>query len=232
MKIYHLSCIIGFMVILLGLIGITGTGIDADEINPGVAPVEEKHYGLTYGEWAIKWWQWALESPKNENPLTETTGDRCAIGQGGPVWFLGATWASDVNQITRNCTIPSGVGIFFPIYNGECSTAEYSEERSYADLRECVERTNNENSQIMTASVDGKALQQLQRYKIESPPFNLTLPENHVLGSAPVGRTPAYAIGWFVMLEPLSEGEHTVKFGTTATDLSYSADVTYNLEVK
>ena len=37
---------------------------------------------------ATSWWQWALETPASENPLTDTTGQFAAVNQSGRVWFL------------------------------------------------------------------------------------------------------------------------------------------------
>ena len=31
--------------------------------NPGIAPPNSRPFGLTYGEWAAKWWQAALATP-------------------------------------------------------------------------------------------------------------------------------------------------------------------------
>src|SRR4051794_17720282 len=109
MILYRNTFIIFLFVILLELIGISGSNVDADEKNPGVVSVENPYSGLTQGEWSAKWWQWVLELPADKNPLTESTGERCANGQGGPVWFLGGVWDLGTDQTTRSCTIPSGV---------------------------------------------------------------------------------------------------------------------------
>src|SRR5947209_6336709 len=37
--------------------------------NPGVVhPPCSKPYGLTYGEWSAKWWQWVYSIPVGTNP--------------------------------------------------------------------------------------------------------------------------------------------------------------------
>ena len=40
---------------------------------------EEKPYGLTYGQWTVKWWQWAHVAPKSVNPLLDDTGKYASI---------------------------------------------------------------------------------------------------------------------------------------------------------
>src|SRR4030095_2202462 len=63
---------------------------------------------------ATSWWQWALETPASENPLTDTTGQFAAVNQSGPVWFL----AGNLGGTTvRTITVPSGKALFFPIVN-------------------------------------------------------------------------------------------------------------------
>ena len=63
-----------------------------------VYPIDSKLYGLTYGEWSAKWWQWVHSIPAENNPITDTTGIECARGQNGPVWFLVGTYGGPVER--------------------------------------------------------------------------------------------------------------------------------------
>src|SRR4051812_1041314 len=50
--------------------GVPPNCITADQIgsqNPNVHPPCSKPYGLTYGEWSAKWWQWMQAIPLAEN---------------------------------------------------------------------------------------------------------------------------------------------------------------------
>src|SRR5919199_4030642 len=81
-------------------------------------PVDSKPYGLTYGEWTIKWWQWLLSIPISSNPAFDTTGSFANINQNeSSVFFLCQTIEANDIAPTRKCTIPSGKGIFMPIIN-------------------------------------------------------------------------------------------------------------------
>ena len=62
----------------------------ADSINPGVFALDSKPYGSTYGQWAANWWNWITSIPEENNPVGDETGEKCTIGQKGPVWFF--TW--------------------------------------------------------------------------------------------------------------------------------------------
>ena len=222
--------------LFLGLIGFHSSNTNADQVNPGVASVGEKYYGLTYGEWNAKWWEWALSIPADKTPMKDLTGNRCSTNQSAPVWFLAGSW--DLGKIKRSCTISSDVAIFFPIYNGECSTAEDKTKTTYTQLRDCVKEGNVCNTcyiQSMSASVDGRDLKNLNGYRVESQLFNVTFPPNNVFDGT-VGVSPVVADGWYIMLEPLSKGTHTIHFEYSLIDnnkglKSSATDVTYNLTV-
>src|SRR5437016_706240 len=82
-----------------------------------VVPPDQTFAGKTYGEWSESWWQWAAPVPANSSPITDTTGTRCGVNQSGPVWFLAGTTGGP--PVSRQCTVPSNLGIFFPIINAE-----------------------------------------------------------------------------------------------------------------
>jgi len=79
-----------------------------------IAQPETHPLGLTYQQWSAKWWQWAWHIPFDSNPIFDTTGASCGIDQSGPVWFLAGTSGFSAE---RDCTVPAGKMIFFPIVN-------------------------------------------------------------------------------------------------------------------
>src|SRR5262245_30634095 len=82
--------------------------------NPGIAPIAAKPYGKTYGQWAVAYWQWAMSIPIATSPwANDPTGAFAAIGQQGPVWFLGGSLG---DSFTRSVTIPSNKAIFLPVH--------------------------------------------------------------------------------------------------------------------
>src|SRR5919205_4515157 len=46
-----------------------------------VFSADSKPYGLTYGDWTAKWWQWGHSIPKDINPAYDDTGKNCAQNQ-------------------------------------------------------------------------------------------------------------------------------------------------------
>ncbi|HZA06704.1 MAG TPA: cache domain-containing protein [Nitrososphaeraceae archaeon] len=173
-----------------------------------VFPAESKPYGLTYGEWTAKWWQWGYSIPKNINPAYDDTGKYCTQKQNGPVWFLAGTYGHPVN---RKCDIPAGKAILFPILNSECSFAEFPKLKTLSELRICAKTIQNQVT-TLNAAVDGVAIPNLQKYRILSPSFNFTLPQNNILGLPANVTTQAIADGNWVFLKPLPPGSHRITF--------------------
>jgi hypothetical protein len=173
-----------------------------------VFPANSKPYGLTYGDWTAKWWQWGYSIPKNINPAYDDTGKNCAQKQNGPVWFLAGTYGHPVN---RKCDIPAGKAILFPILNSECSFAEFPKLKTLSELRVCA-RTIQDQVTTLNATVDGVPISDLQKYRIQSPPFNFTLPQNNILGLSANITTQAIADGNWVFLKPVSPGSHKITF--------------------
>src|SRR5262249_11372166 len=83
--------------------------------SPGVLRVSSKpYYGKTYGQWVVAYWQWAMSIPMASNPwANDPTGQFAALGQIGPVWFLGGSLG---DSVTRTLTIPAGKAIFLPVH--------------------------------------------------------------------------------------------------------------------
>ena len=219
--------------------------------NPRVLSPAATPYGKTYGEWSAEHWKWTFALPVDHHPLLDETGADVAQGQSGPVWFLGGTFTSTtsggvtVGSATRDCTVPTGKALFFPIIDNECSTLE-GNGTTDAELRSCA-KFFQDHAHDLTCTVDGVPIQNLDSYRVQSPLFTYgPLPDNNLLESfglnAPAGSTsPSVSDGVFVMLAPLSAGGHTIHFSGALSlsaangdpfDLEFRLDITYNLTVK
>jgi hypothetical protein len=218
---------------IVGLLGATPMAF-AKNPNLGVIPPHAKAYGLTYGEWSAEWWQWAFSLPVDQNPFFDEGGSCAngANGQFGPVWFL--TGVINVSgTAVRDCTVPAGKALFFPILNAECSTLE-GNGVTEAELRACAEGLIDPVTNV-AAEIDGVPVQDLEDYRVSSPLFTYgPLPDNNVLQlfgvDAPAGATsPAVADGFYLLVTPLPVGEHTIHF--TGTVGTFTLDITYNLTV-
>jgi len=195
------------------------TGLAAQgqrNLNPGVLPPYSHAYGQTYGEWAAEWWQWAFAIPMEfgVNPILEGP---CETNQSGPVWFLAGNfgWSS-----VRTCCVPAGKALFFPIMNSMWATQDPENEPEEL-LRELANASIDQVF-FLECTVDGVPLENLWAYRAESPAFGWVSP---TYGEYPLAVTD----GYWIMLAPLSTGEHEIYFAGASE--GFALDVTYTLTV-
>ncbi len=83
-------------------------------------------------------------------------------------------------------------------------------------LREAAAE-NTEAAEVLEVTIDGVPVQNVREYRAASPaPFSLTYPENSVVG-VPAGEYyPQVADGYWLMLAPLSKGEHLIEIHVVA----------------
>jgi hypothetical protein len=228
-----------------------GSPTNPDGIKPPLA--ETRPYGKTYGEWSAKWWQWTMAFPSTADPASNTAPPDSA--QSGKVWFLatahGSVTVGGSATVTRSLTVPNGKALFFPVlsviddntgcpsYNNPLLTADQLAAQA-ADIFTAVSET--------TCTIDGVPVQGLadpqhSPYRVQSPAFTYTVASHNNLLAAifdgpciPDGITvtPAVSDGVFLMLSPLSVGQHTIHFvgvvGPVASPFFFK-DITYNITV-
>lgn len=192
-------------------------------------------FGMTYGDWGAAWWQWVQSIPAPDNPILDQAGDKCAQGQeSGPVFFLVGTWG--YSDAVRNCTIPGDKYLFFPILNVIASTIGEDPIPDEATLRQwAVGFTDLVDLESMSVTIDGKKVKNLGDFRAQSPAFDFSLPEDNLFG-ADAGSYSAVTDGYWLMLKPLSPGQHQIHFkGAFVEDdgtVIFALDVTYNLTVE
>jgi len=169
---------------------------------------DDKPYGRSFGEWTVKWWQWAVTSPVETNPVLDHNGKYAHVGQNGPVWFLAGTFAENIMP-TRKCIVPHGKAILFPIINYEINS---DEEPTLRTDDEMVEHVVNDIDDIVKRIVIVNSIN-IPSYRVQSIPkvFDLTISENNPLGIAP-GVKRVAADGYWSFLHPLPDGQHEIYF--------------------
>jgi len=193
-----------------------------------VFPTNLKPFGKTFGEWTAKWWLWALSTPTEKNPLKDNTGVNCDVAQNGPVWFLAGTFGGSAD---RTCNVPSGKAIMFPVYNAECSYAEYPQYKTESELRNCA-KAQTDTVTSLDVSIDGIKISDLkQKYRVQSQLFDLMFPNNNVYGVS-AGPSKAVSDGYWVILQPLSPGKHEVRFSGSAVDFTSTAPMNFATAAK
>jgi len=207
--------------------------------NPQVLPPHSNAYGMSYGEWSAAWWQWALSIPEARNPLYDTTGANCAEGQVGKVWFLAGTTQNGV-PFARTCDVPVGKALFFPIVNIVFGSAVYDCDPTNpgvpcdVDVLRAGARAYTEPNVVeLEATIDGVDLRSLENYRAASPVFIVTVPNGGIWGIPEGIYSPNVSNGYWLMLTPMSRGEHTIHFKGTMNTYNppFTAEVTYHLNV-
>jgi hypothetical protein len=153
----------------------------------------------------------------------------CSAGQFGAVWYLNGTFGGPAE---RTCSIKKGKAIFFPLLNGLFWTPE-----DCPDEPNCRTGVSAGIDAITswTCTVDDTPCvwsAQVIRAQSDAQPFDILAGSivNTDFGYAPGVRETSIADGYWVMLDPLPPGEHTLHF-TASNAFGFSLDVTYHLTV-
>jgi hypothetical protein len=180
--------------------------------NPGVVPPQSQPAGKTYSEWSALWWQWAVKRPSGQGPLDGPPNDPafCALDQSGNVWFLGTSSFGQPPAQPRQCNIPAGKFIFFPLEDAEWSENEALYSNFVTPGTYCPVSTSPQNATlpallacagallgtlgsppVLMAELDGRQLINLEAYRFQAVDPNVTLSPNPTnLIGIPVPGTP------------------------------------------
>lgn len=158
-----------------------------------------------------KWWNWATQ-PEEVNPVTDSTGEHCAEGQGGGVWLVAGSFGGAVE---RQCTMPTGVPIAGPVVNLAAADAG-----DCADFLETAEGTVSVGSgpQVVPEVVH-----------VEPVRFEFTAQRGNPSGYR-AGRQESYGCGIWFSVGPLPAGQQQIVIKGSSGNFSVQA--TYNLTVK
>ncbi len=85
--------------------------------------------------------------------------------------------------------------------------------------------------------MDGVKVQNLDKYDVQSPLFNMTFPQDNIFGAS-AGPTQAVSDGYWVFLKPLPPSKHEIHFSglqnalTIASANPFGTEVSYHLMSK
>ncbi len=218
---------------LAATLALTLATVVAQGANPGVLPPNAHYRGHTYGEWEALWWQAMFATPVGafEHPFFS---GRPLPGPKGVV-FLAGLFADPDDPAVVEITIPAGTPLFFPIVNAECSVFEpdpfHGDDED--EMRECANE-HIDNTSGHFAVIDGQPVN-LDAFRFESPLFEWgPLPEDNIFfdPSAEGVVSPAVDAGYYLLLAPLSVGEHVIEFGATFDEFGASINTVYLVTVE
>jgi hypothetical protein len=221
--------------------------------------------GRTLEEWAAKWWKETFSIPiyasdgktvinpqfdSGLNPGDLFNAPHALPSQDGEVTFLFGSFFG--GTIDRTVTVPADKPIFVPIANDEWSNPDTAPPPAYNTFpgnytpKQLAQFAIAESDTItgVGATLDGKAIPNMMSHREpslkfeleESGPYSI---HNVFFGDAPTGKFPAAADGYYIMLKPLSVGDHVLHFVGSAPDNSgtppllsaFTVDTTYHIKV-
>jgi hypothetical protein len=180
------------------------------QIVPGGSVVE----GKTIGDWGFEWWQ-RFFGHTSTDPVFDTTGAFQNVDQTPPVFFACAAGgpAGGV-AVTRNFTVPADQHILVSLM----SIGVWWEPADGADFCPVVVPGIIDATTALSFSLDGVPISQANLFNNHREPSTLNLTTVVAVGNpfAPDGVYPgSCSDGFFVMIEPLSPGEHIIECGFT-----------------
>ena len=196
----------------------------ADPAPPAAAvkliDVDEIVYDRSQVEWAEAYLQWVAAFARGSSPVSDTTGALCAARQEGDVWFLATS--DGTGPVERRCSVPAGKTLFVPL----ATTLERSGNKEpVCEAMARIAAGNLTHVSQLTMTIDGVAVDNMESHRIPTRDcFALGARQTPRL----IART-AVADGYYVMLQPLSPGQHTIvvgaRFDNTPLSTTYDLDV-------
>ncbi len=196
-------------------------------------------YNQVLGRLGASWWQWIYSIPCDRNPLLDETGAFQNRGQRGAVYFLAG---SGGQTVVRNVTIPRGRFIFFPIVNYSnsypCPDPDFKPApgQSLEDFLTQGAQEAIDLVDFLSVELDNVALQNLTNNRGTSDLFTFRPATglDGCLGDACLAGTRKQAVtdGYWMLLSPLSRGNHKLRIRGGVSAFNFSLDVTYNIKIQ
>lgn len=194
---------------------------------PNVFPIDSKPFGLSYSEWCIKWWQWISCIPKVNNPVFDWSGIKVYENQSDSrVLFLCQTYEGVKHTPFRRNKITKGSTIFMPIINW--ISIMYHDGNSDRKLLD-IARSRMDVVGPLQITINGLMVNTgLEKYRIESPFFEVSLPENNIFDLSP-GKRRCVSDGYWIFLRPILENIRLSSFASCSSGVT-KINVEYDLK--
>jgi hypothetical protein len=191
---------------------------------------------MAYEDWTIKFWQWLISIPRKRNPALDRIGVNAAVAQfGQPVFNL--VFSDGTLKYPRQCTLRAWQHILVPLNVCVATLAEYPNAKDEKDLKifaewEFKEDCDPRNTLIIDEKPQGK--NKLAGFRVTSRSFDVNFPNDPIFGIP--GKSTAVSDGYWIILDPLPAGYHTIEFGATLNNpltgkLFYKDHVRYDINV-
>jgi hypothetical protein len=202
-----------------------------------IFPPGSKPYGLTYSKHIENYWKWVLGIPAKENPINDQIGEICATGQSNSNSSVFYLTFNNGGQTERVCKIPAGIALFIPISQALISNIDLPT-ATPSELKDGVKADQDGVNSLYLKIGDKEYNFEELRAKYRNPidVFNVTIADNGIFGAVKGGPTKAAADGYYVITEPLQNGNYTVHFksslhctGEDCLETTFAQDIKYTI---
>lgn len=183
-------------------------------------PIKYRPYGLTYGEWSAKWWQWLLSIPRSASPAIDTTGEKTKSSQCDQnVFFLCQTVESLRGRKAQDRTISmkAGKSIFIPIINWISIMG--IDGQSDEQLLIVAKDRMNVVSELQVNINGVKITESFEQYRAQSPFFEVMLPEDNIFHLTS-GLRRTVADGYWLFLKPVYKDIRLTTYGSCSSGIN------------
>ncbi|MBI5914773.1 MAG: hypothetical protein HY842_05305 [Bacteroidetes bacterium] len=207
--------------------------------NSKVFPPNANMHGKSYTEWSQIWMEQFMLFDCASNPWLNPGNE--LFYTSGPVYM-----AAGIQAVggSANMTIPHGKALLFPLVNfinDYPCPAEWNFEPAPGQSMEdfLTQATEDALSNVsipsLSVTVDGDAVSNLGSFKFVTDLFYFTAHPSLAGCFDPCvvdGPEPGVAGGYYIMLKPLSNGQHTVHYHMEIPAWGAVQDATYNITVQ
>ena len=211
-----------------------------------VIPPEGSVKDQTLQEFIVKFWKYLCPLPKDQSPAWNNDGskDESFNERIGEDLFMLCFSREPQDTVTRTCNVPTNKGLFIPVMSVEVSQCE-KPKATENELRKIADKDQASiHPKSLHLELDGVPLD-LARYRFDGqqgPKLDVTFPtdeENAIFPNITTNSCEAVAAGHYVWTEPLSLGQHTIRWkgnlecspSEECIDENYLEDITYQVNV-
>ena len=169
--------------------------------------------------------------------MEDPTGEKCLNGQtnsSSQVFYLSH---NSGGRTERTCELPAGKGLLIPVMEVENSDKEIPG-ASVEDLKSASKKDQDSVNNLYL-QIDGKEWKYADLIKYRTNPtdaFEVVFPDNAIYGIVKGGSSKVVSDGFYILTEPLTNGNHTVHFKSSlicldpdCSDPNFVQDVQYNI---
>ena len=219
-RAHSLQCVIG--AVCLTLFSALASADEWDRVLPPGSVVDHK----TIGEWTGDWWRKAIVAINFPFPIGGSQPG--ALGDlGGPVFF--AVASPGPGATTYTYTIPREKFVLFPLYTYSWMSQTSADPCSDLPCARALSNGFVHATTALSVTIDGQPVHDLFRH-FEATPRLFYVPSIPVDGwwaggdPTEAGLWFGFTSGYWLMLKPMSPGEHVVRVSVTAAYASVCAD--------